>query len=71
MRYNQNIGVEHLLSKEELREKLNLVSIRGVDELVRRRKIPCLRLGHRTLRFSWPHVQAALEKLTIREVSGR
>ena len=39
-----------------------------VDELVRRRKIPCIKLGYRTLRFKLEAVEAALEKLTIREV---
>jgi hypothetical protein len=62
--------IERLLSKEEIRHKLNLISIRGVDELVRRRKIPVVRLGHRTVRFSWPAVEAALKRLTIKEISG-
>jgi hypothetical protein len=62
--------IERLLSKEEIRQKLNLISIRGVDELVRRRKIPVVRLGHRTVRFSWPAVEAALKRLTIKEISG-
>jgi hypothetical protein len=61
-------NIAALLDKEELRKKLNLPSTRGVDELVRRRKIPVVRLGHRTVRFSWPKVQAALEKLTIKEI---
>jgi hypothetical protein len=62
--------IERLLSKEEIRQKLNLISIRGVDELVRRRKIRVVRLGHRTVRFSWPAVEAALKRLTIKEISG-
>ena len=61
--------VTHLLDKEELREKLNLPSIRGVDELVRRRKIPVIRLGHRTVRFDWRHVQSAIERFTIKEIN--
>jgi hypothetical protein len=61
---------EALLDKEQLRQKLNLISIRGVDELVRRRKIPCVRLGHRTVRFSWPAVEAALKRLTVKEIGG-
>lgn len=59
---------EHLLDKEGLRQKLNLPSTRGVDELVRRRAIPVIVLGHRTRRFSWPAVQAAIAKLTINAV---
>ena len=56
------------LDKEGLRLRLNLESTRAVDELVRRRKIPVVRLGHRTVRFSWPEVRAALDKLTVKEV---
>ena len=57
-----------LLDKEHLRQKLGLESIRGVDELVRRRKIPVIRLGHRTVRFSWPAVEAAIKRLTVNEI---
>ena len=59
---------EEFLTKQELRAALNLPSTRSVDELVRKRRIPIVRLGHRTVRFSLPQVRAALEKLTIREV---
>ncbi len=59
---------EGLLTKEQLRDRLNLKSTRGVDELVRRRVVPVVVLGHRTRRFSWPAVQAAIEKLTIQAV---
>jgi hypothetical protein len=65
---NKAVRIDNLLTKKQLRRKLNLPSTRGVDELVRKRKVPYLRLGHRTLRFSWPAVQAALAKLTVREV---
>ena len=57
-----------LLNKEELRQRLHLTSVRGVDEMIKRRKIPVIRIGHRTVRFSWPDVEAALEKLTVRAV---
>ncbi|MES2569472.1 MAG: hypothetical protein V4710_05390 [Verrucomicrobiota bacterium] len=40
-----------LIDKEELRRRLSLPSTRMVDQLVRRRKIPFLRLGHRTVRL--------------------
>ena len=59
-----------LLTKEELRARLNLPSVRIIDTLVRRRKIPVIRLGYRTARFNLAKVQAALEKLTVREVAG-
>jgi hypothetical protein len=37
-----------------------------IDELMKRRKIPFVRLGHRTVRFSWERVQAALSKFEHR-----
>lgn len=59
---------ESLLTKEQVRVLLGLPSTRGVDELVRRRAIPIVVLGHRTRRFSWPAVLHAIEKLTIRSI---
>ena len=59
---------DELLTKEDLRAALNLPSTRSVDELVRKRRIPVIRLGHRTVRFSLAKVRAALEKLTIQEI---
>ena len=49
-----------LLTLDELAQRLKLhpVTVRGMK---RRGVIPSLRLGHRTLRFSWPDVLAALE----------
>jgi hypothetical protein len=35
---------------------------------MRRRKIPFLALGHRTVRFYWPAVLKALAKLEIKAV---
>ena len=56
------------LSKEGLRARLGLPSTRIVDEMMRSRKIPYVKLGHKTVRFFWPKVEAALEKLEIQEV---
>ena len=56
-----------LLTKTQLAAMLGLTK-RGVECLVARRRIPCIRIGHRSVRFSWPKVQAALEKLTTREI---
>lgn len=49
-----------LLTINELAARLRLhpVTVRG---LKRRGVIPSLKLGHRTLRFSWPDVLAALQ----------
>ena len=60
-----------LLTKEELRQRLNLPSTRMVDELVLRRKIPVIKLGHRTIRFDYERVRAALDKLEIKEVGRK
>jgi hypothetical protein len=62
------VNGEKLLTKEELRVRLNLHSTRGVDQLTKDRKIRKIVLGHRTVRFSLPHVLADLEKLTVRSV---
>jgi excisionase family DNA binding protein len=37
---------------------------RHVELLIYSKRIPVIRLGHRTIRFSWPKVEAALEKLS-------
>ena len=64
------IASGELLTKEELRVRLNLPSVRMVDELMRRRKIPYLRLGHRTIRFEWTKVQAALARFECKAVGA-
>ena len=56
------------LTKEGLRTRLNLPSTRMIDELMRKRLIPYMRLGHKTIRFSWVKCEAALARLEIREV---
>ena len=61
----------NLLTKEELRAALNLPSTRMVDELVRKRKIPVIRLGHRTVRFNLAKVAAALERLELKAVGQK
>lgn len=66
-RLNQEFRCAHLLSKDQLAAQLG-TSKRGIEELMRKRKIPVIRLGWRTVRFSWPKVEAALAKLETREV---
>ena len=39
-----------------------------VEELMRKRKIPFFKLGHRTVRFSYRRCQEALARLEIRAV---
>ena len=50
------------LNKLELAQKLGITR-RGVEEMMRRRKIPFIALGHRTVRFFWPAVEKALARL--------
>ena len=50
------------LTKSELAGALGMTK-RGVEGLMRRRKIPFLTLGHRTVRFHWPSVEKAIGKL--------
>ena len=59
------------LTKEQLREKLNLPSTRMVDELMRRKKIPYLKLGAKTVRFEWEKVKAAIEKFEYKAVGQK
>jgi excisionase family DNA binding protein len=61
----------NLLTKEQLCAALNVHSTRMIDELVRKRKIPVIRLGHRTVRFDLAKVIAALEKLEIKAVGQK
>ena len=61
----------HLMTKEELRAALNLPSTRMVDELVRKRKIPVIRLGHRTVRFDVATVAAALARLERKAIGDK
>ena len=61
----------HLMTKEELRAALNLPSTRMVDELVRKRKIPVIRLGHRTVRFDVAKVATALARLERKAIGDK
>ena len=54
------------LDKKGLADRLSLPSKRVVEEMMRKRKIPYLTLGYRTVRFYWPAVEKALGKLEIR-----
>ena len=59
-----------LLTKKQLASLLNLPSTRGVDELVRRRVIPIIRLGRKTNRFRWADVLAAISRMTIQPLNS-
>ena len=70
-RQTENPNNPELLTKEELREKLNLPSTRMIDQMMRRRKIPYIKLGYRTVRFDYAKVLMALEKLEYKAVGQR
>ncbi len=57
------------LNKSQLAQLLGMTK-RGVDELMRARKIPFLALGHRTVRFYWPAVEKALARFEHKAVGG-
>ena len=56
------------LTKEEVRQRLGLASTKMVDALIANRKIPHVRLGHRTTRIPWRRCQEALAKLEIKAI---
>ena len=45
------------------------VSERTVENWVVQKKVPCLKFGHRTVRFRLADVRRALERKTIKEIS--
>ncbi|MGO8760714.1 MAG: hypothetical protein ACLQUS_01825 [Desulfobaccales bacterium] len=57
------------MNKVELAAELG-VTKRGVEQLMRTRKIPFLVLGHRTVRFDWEKVQQALLRFEVKAVGG-
>lgn len=59
---------DDFLTKRQLAEALNVPSTRLVDELMRRRKIPYTKLGHRTVRFNRARVLEALKNYEIRPI---
>lgn len=68
-RYGSQGGVnaKDYLTKLELAERLGITR-RNVEEMMRRRMIPYLSFGHRTVRFFWPAVEGALAKFEHRAV---
>jgi excisionase family DNA binding protein len=56
-----------LLTKPEIGQIIGK-SMRSVDNMMRRRQIPFIRIG-RNVRFKLAAVEKALEKLTVKEVS--
>lgn len=65
---SQNPSPEYYMTKEQLAAALNVPSTRMIDELVRRRKIPHIKMGHRTVRFVINRVREALDRYEVRAV---
>jgi hypothetical protein len=61
----------NLLTKEQLRDRLNLPSTRKIDYMMKKRMIPFLKWGPKTVRFDWVKVQAALEKFEHKAVGQK
>jgi len=59
------------LTKEQLRERLNLPSTRKIDDMVKKKMIPVLKLGAKTVRFDWEKVKAALDRFEMKEVGRK
>ena len=57
-----------LLDKQALAQRLS-ISTALVSKLVAAKRIPVIKLGWRTQRFSWPAVEKAMAKLTILETT--
>ena len=53
------------LTKKQLAARIG-VGDRCLDALVASGKIPFMKLGHKTLRFCWPRVEAALAKFEVK-----
>ena len=56
----KRVTVTGLLDEEDLAKALR-VSRRVVGDMRRAKKIPAVKLGHRTIRFNWEEVVAALK----------
>jgi excisionase family DNA binding protein len=61
---------DYLLTKDQLAERLGLKR-RGVECLIAARKIPVIKISGRCVRFSWPRVQAALNKFEVAAIGTK
>jgi excisionase family DNA binding protein len=65
--YRHPIHVEPFLDKVALAQRLGTTT-KTVESLARRRLIPFVKFGYRTMRFDWAKVKAALDRLEQREI---
>lgn len=64
---NNMIGEALLLDTEQLAGRLSMTTAQ-ISRLQRQGRIPCIRLGHRTHRFSLTDVMEALQRQTRKAV---
>ena len=60
------IPIDRLLNKRQVAEKCG-ISMRTLDDWVKGRKIPCIKIG-RVVRFNWPAVEIALRKFERKSI---
>jgi excisionase family DNA binding protein len=58
---------ESLPRKQDVAKRYN-ISVRTVERLIHDRLIPCIKFNARCVRFRWPDVEAAVNRLVIKEV---
>jgi hypothetical protein len=59
-----------LLKRRQLARAIN-TSVRTVDNLQRFKKIPCIKISPRCVRFHLPSVLAALRKFEVKEAGAK
>ena len=68
---NQGESNEDFLTKEQLRDRLNLPSTRKVDDMMKKRMIPFHKWGPKTVRFDYEKVKTALDKFERKAVGQK
>ena len=67
----KQINCDDCLTKEELRERLNLPSTRKIDYMMKSRMIPYQKWGAKTIRFDLKKVMEALEKFEHKAIGQK
>jgi hypothetical protein len=60
--------MQTLINKAEVAKRIGLTQ-RGVDCLVKDRRIPVVRISRKTIRFDWPKVEAALAGYEVKAIT--
>jgi hypothetical protein len=67
---NKHTADEAGLVKKSVVARAASTSVRTIDNLVRQRKIPIVRISKRCVRFHLPSVLAALRKFEVKAAGG-